>query len=150
MDLLLEIRTLFLQSVEKLKDFEDLAFSVVFQPITKQSLTKSVQSGRNALGLKPEDGPQINVLLNPVWKNKDHDDRIIEECHLLISGFEAAAMARGKASSFRFMNYSYCTQGVFQGYGEESLDHLWKVSRRYDPTGFFQKRVVGGFKLPTD
>ena len=33
------------------------------------------------------------------------------------------------------------------GYGEENVEILQKVSRKYDPEGVFQRLVSGGFKL---
>ena len=37
---------------------------------------------------------------------------------------------------------------VFDGYSAESLEQLKEASKKYDPEGFFQKVVPGGFKLP--
>jgi hypothetical protein len=33
------------------------------------------------------------------------------------------------------------------GYGEKNLEHMRKVSEKYDPEGVFQTMVPGGFKL---
>jgi len=33
------------------------------------------------------------------------------------------------------------------GYGEESLERMKGVSKKYDPEGVFQRGVPGGFKL---
>ena len=45
------------------------------------------------------------------------------------------------------MNYAYPTQDVIGSYGDENVDFLRKVSRKYDPAQVFQKLVPGGYKL---
>ncbi|KAG6355213.1 hypothetical protein INS49_004294 [Diaporthe citri] len=49
---------------------------------------------------------------------------------------------------YYYMNYADGTQDVLGSYGEERVQMALEVAARYDPTGVFQKRVVGGFKLP--
>lgn len=49
---------------------------------------------------------------------------------------------------YYYMNYADGTQDVLSSYGEENVRMALDVARKYDPTGVFQKRVVGGFKLP--
>lgn len=39
------------------------------------------------------------------------------------------------------------TREVFEWYENRSVATLQAVSRKYDPTGFFQRTVPGGFKI---
>lgn len=44
--------------------------------------------------------------------------------------------------------YSGYNQPVIKHYGPENVAKLWKVAKKYDPKGVFQKLVPGGQKLP--
>jgi hypothetical protein len=147
LDLFLELLELFRQHIQPIKSAKDLAFSLVLQPMTSQMLEKSAAAGPNALGISAKDGPYVNVLLNPVWADGVDDDAVIAASHALLKAIDQAAEARGKSARYRFLNYSYGTQKVVESYGEASGSFLREVSRKYDPKGFFQKNVPGGFKL---
>jgi FAD/FMN-containing dehydrogenase len=147
-ELLLDIQKLFRKAVEPIQQAKNLAFSVVFQPMTTHMFLNSARSGPNALGIAPDDGPYINILLNPVWSESSDDASIVETSLALLESIDAAAKVKGRWVPYRFMNYSYKSQEVIKSYGTESLRLLQDVSRKYDPEGFFQRNVPGGFKLP--
>nr|XP_036577396.1 FAD binding domain-containing protein [Colletotrichum truncatum]KAF6784367.1 FAD binding domain-containing protein [Colletotrichum truncatum] len=44
------------------------------------------------------------------------------------------------------MNYANPEQDVIGSYGEENVKFLKETAAKYDPTGFFQQRVPGGWK----
>lgn len=48
-----------------------------------------------------------------------------------------------------YANYADAAQDVIGSYPDENKQLMKAVSDAYDPTGFFQERVSGGFKLPT-
>ena len=145
--LMLEARELWLDTLKTIQDVPGLMLSLVFQPLTKGILFHSAQRGGNALGLTPNDGPLVITLLNSVHTNRVDDDRVVNVVLGLIDAIEAAAARRGKAARYRFTNYAYKNQRVFEGYGSKSVAALQAVSRKYDPNGFFQTRVPGGFKI---
>jgi hypothetical protein len=147
-ELLLEIQKLFQQYVKPLQQAKSLAYSVVFQPMTANMIARSTAAGPNALGIKLGDGPYINVLLNPVWSEASDDALMVETSLALLKAIDDAAKAKSKLVPYRFMNYSYKSQEVIESYGPEAPEVLKAVSKRYDPEGFFQKNVPGGFKLP--
>lgn len=145
--LMLDIRELWLEALRPIKVVPGLKLPLVFQPLTQGMLSKSAPRGGNSLGLTPEDGPLIVTLLNSVHTEPSDDDKVLAAALALIESIESLAAERGKASRYRFTNYAYKSQNVLQGYGKESLERLRRVSEKYDPQGFFQKAVPGGFKL---
>ncbi|KAJ4368371.1 hypothetical protein N0V83_006728 [Neocucurbitaria cava] len=147
LDLLVGVQELFRKAIEPIQGCKDLAFSIVLQPMTAQMLRRSAEAGQNALGIPADDGPYINVLINPVWSESKDDEKIVQTSLDLIEAVDKAAEAKGKAARYRFMNYSYGSQKVIESYGDESVQFLRDVSGKYDPEGFFQKNVPGGFKL---
>ena len=145
--LMLEARELWLDALKPIEAVPGLMLSLVFQPLTKGMLSASAQRGGNALGLAPDDGPLVIILLNSVHSNSADDDRVVNAVLGLIAKIEVAAAKRGKAARYRFTNYAYKNQRVFEGYGRESVMALQAVIRKYDPNGFFQRKVPGGFKI---
>ena len=51
------------------------------------------------------------------------------------------------SEEFVYMNYADATQDSFGSYGEANIEHIRCTANKYDPTGFFQERVPGGFKI---
>jgi hypothetical protein len=51
-------------------------------------------------------------------------------------------------ASFCYLNYSDISQDPLGTYGEDNIQKMREVTIKYDPTGVFQKRVPGGFKIP--
>ncbi|KAK4496428.1 hypothetical protein PRZ48_012408 [Zasmidium cellare] len=48
-----------------------------------------------------------------------------------------------------YMNYADATQDAVGSYGERNVEFMERVARTYDPEGFFQDVVSGGFKMRT-
>ncbi len=147
LQLILDIRQLWLQTLETINKVDGLMLSLVFQPLTKGILSKSAALTGNSLGLSPEDGPLVITLLNSVHINASDDKKVIAAVLDLIQQIDTLAAQKGKSARYRFTNYGYKTQRILEGYGKDSLANLRAVSNKYDPQGFFQNVVPGGFKL---
>jgi hypothetical protein len=48
---------------------------------------------------------------------------------------------------FRYLNYCDISQDPLSTYGEDNIKQMQEVAIKYDPTGVFQRRVPGGFKI---
>lgn len=47
-----------------------------------------------------------------------------------------------------YLNYALPSQDVISSYGQENVKKMRAASQNYDPDEVFQKRVVGGYKIP--
>lgn len=65
----------------------------------------------------------------------------------VISLGNSTAHEMQKSHRYIYQNYAAAEQKVFEGYGEENLESLRQVSKKYDPDGVFQKLQPGYFKL---
>lgn len=65
----------------------------------------------------------------------------------LINAIEQATKAAGVFNKYKYLNYAASFQDPIGGYGNKSVAEMRRVSREYDPQGFFQMGVPGGFKL---
>ncbi|PSN71719.1 FAD-binding domain-containing protein [Corynespora cassiicola Philippines] len=147
-DMILEAEKLFATAIEPLKAIPGFVLSLTLQPLTRQMLTESQrQEGSNSLGLEPEDGPLVIVLLASVHQNAEDDDKVVAAVQELQKKIEAVSAERGLAARYRFMNYAYKDSPVLEGYGRDAVAQLKAASKKYDPEQFFQKQVTGGFKI---
>jgi len=144
---MLDIHPLWLAAVAKVEAAPGLMFSLVFQPVTQGLITQSLTRGPNSLGLEVSDGPFVVCLINTVHANPSDDDLVSATVLDLLQLIDALAAARELGTKYRFLNYGYETQKILEGYGEASIEHLKAVSKKYDPSGFFQTMVPGGFKI---
>ena len=97
-------------------------------------------------------------------------DRIKDDCVLLVATVEVAtpeqsatigfpklkaavdeidayAASVGGDVGFRYLNYCDRSQDPFKSYGAENVKLMKDAATKYDPTGVFQTRVPGGFKI---
>ncbi|KAH8593611.1 hypothetical protein B0O99DRAFT_742606 [Bisporella sp. PMI_857] len=144
---MLDIRVIWQEAVAKLQVVEGLMFSFVFQPVSKAVLAQSLAHGPNSLGLKESDGPFVVCLINPLYTNSSDDELVLSIVLDLIQKVDALAVTQGVSVPYRFMNYGYKTQKILEGYGAANVAKLKAVSKKYDPTGFFQTQVPGGYKI---
>ncbi|KAL2292456.1 hypothetical protein FJTKL_09427 [Diaporthe vaccinii] len=60
---------------------------------------------------------------------------------------EAFAQSIDKSVKFRYLNYSDISDDPLATYGDDNVKQMREVANKYDPTGVFQTRVPGGFKI---
>ncbi len=60
---------------------------------------------------------------------------------------DQATRAAGLFNRFKYLNYAAPFQDPISSYGPVSKAQLQAVSKKYDPEGFFQAGIPGGFKL---
>lgn len=144
-----DVRALGAEAAKSLSTVPGFILALAFQPLTKGLLTTSAAAGGNSLGLTPEDGPLVVNLLQTLHAEAVDDEKVKTSMLGLIKSIEDLAAKKGKSSRYKFTNYSYKTQDPIAGYGPESVSTLRAVSKKYDPHGFFQKSVPGGYKIPT-
>ena len=87
------------------------------------------------------------TLLYCTHEGVENDDKMEKACLRLTDEIDTASAKKGLDARYRFMNYGYKGQKILEGYGEENVEKLKAVSQKYDPDGFFQTAVPGGFKL---
>lgn len=64
-----------------------------------------------------------------------------------IEEIEAYAKELDADVPFRYLNYCDGSQDPLRSYGEENVRKMKAAATKYDPTGVFQTRVPGGFKI---
>ncbi|EME84612.1 uncharacterized protein MYCFIDRAFT_117579, partial [Pseudocercospora fijiensis CIRAD86] len=125
----------------------DIVCSASFQPIPRIITSKAETTGGNVLGYRPEDGNIVNVLSSVTWGSSIHDDRVETAFQKLYMEGKNLAKEMGVWQRSIYLNYADKWQDPIGGYGEDEVEFLRNVSKKYDPKGLFQKALPGGFKL---
>lgn len=107
----------------------------------------SLARGGNALGLDPNDGNIVLIVLSISW-NDSADDIAMDSCaSSFVEQVERLAGSRGMLHRWKYLNYAAQWQDPIAGYGHANKEKLRAASRKYDPDQIFQKQVPGGYKL---
>ena len=110
-----------------------------------QRIPANVQG--NSLGLGSSRGPLVLCLLSITWNNVEDDKLIYRVAETLIGAIESATKTAGLFDKYKYLNYAANFQDPISSYGNESVSRLRQVSAKFDPKGFFQAGMPGGFKL---
>ncbi|KAF5722353.1 6-hydroxy-D-nicotine oxidase [Fusarium mundagurra] len=86
------------------------------------------------------------VLISALWPNSAVNSNVEERAKKVLTVWEKDARAKGLLQRFQYLNYAAPYQSPFESYGDDELEFLKSISRKYDPAQLLQKRV-GGFKL---
>ncbi|KAL7907982.1 hypothetical protein GGI35DRAFT_76225 [Trichoderma velutinum] len=124
-----------------------VTWNFAFEPLPSVMISHSAATGGNVLGLKPEDGNSIVLLFSGLWPNSSSSDSIYQKGRDTFAAIKTVAERKGALRKFEYLNYAGPHQSPLASYGADSLNFLRQVSQKYDPTGVFQHKVPGGFKL---
>lgn len=129
----------------RLVNVKGMSWTLVLQPLLPDWVRKG---DANPLGLHDcSDEPLVIVSFTVNWAERKDDEFVTTMTRRTVEQIDAVAAANKTGHRYRYLNYCAEWQKPFKGYGEENLQFLQRVSRRYDPDGLFQRGCVGGFKL---
>ena len=148
LSLLTSVFDLWKTSTSKIARVAGLSYALSIQALPPSVTSKSGPLGGNSLGLHPSaDGPLIICLLTISWNSAADDATVAQVGRGLINQIDQASRSRGLFHRFKYLNYADADQDPIAGYGPEVRARLRTVSGKYDPLGFFQRAMPGGFKL---
>lgn len=132
---------------------QQYAFAKPVAELTFQALPPSPKNGTtspNSLGFSSSDHPEKNMLFLQIiftFEDAAATDGFEEALKDLVRLVEDVSREEGVWHPFKYLNFAASFQDPFEGYGSDVVGRLEAVARKYDPSGVFQKRVPGGFKL---
>ncbi|KAL4738957.1 FAD-binding domain-containing protein [Aspergillus similis] len=106
-----------------------------------------VTNGTNSLGQAAGETDVVIGLVTVAFDNASDQERALDGLRSIVNSHIRVLRNAGLYIPFKYLNYADKSQDPFSSYGEQRKAHLQTVSRRYDPTGLFQRGVPGGFKL---
>lgn len=146
-DLATAAKDIFFEELPAIYDIDGLLPAISLQVLTEPILEKTTRNGGNALGLDPKGGPIMNGLVAIKWKLQADDERVNDFARKVVDRAVATAKAKGKFEKYLYMNYASPEEDVVASYGSENKARLQSISKKYDPTGVFEKLQPGYFKL---
>ena len=112
-----------------------------------QRLPTTLSTNVNLLGLPSDAHSLLLCLITLTWASSADDALVNSFGENLLNSFEQVTKAAGVFNQFKYLNYAGAFQDPLDSYGAANKAKLIAASKKYDPAGFFQKAVPGGFKL---
>ena len=125
-----------------LADVEGLQLVLLIQP-------HPVTNGTNSLGLPAGETDLVISVVTAAYSNAADDGIVQSGMQKIVDTHERILRREGIYIPYQYLNYADISQDPIGSYGKDIKARLRAVSRKYDPEGFFQYRVPGGFKLFT-
>lgn len=103
------------------------------------------------LGLDRHNRSRVIAAVGAILFSGNYDDQDVAKVYRLSMAvnqrIKAFAASIGALDEFVYLPYADATQDPLGSYGKKNSDHIRRVAKHYDPSGFFQRRVPGGFKI---
>jgi xanthine dehydrogenase iron-sulfur cluster and FAD-binding subunit A len=122
---------------------------IEFQPVTNTMVDNSDKRGGNILGLEPivKDGPVLMWLVSLTVDTEANQEVILPIAREFVAAINQKEQAAGHFVDWIYLNYAWKDEKPYSHYGQDNLDLLSAVSRKYDPNGVFQKLRQTGFRF---
>jgi hypothetical protein len=87
------------------------------------------------------------MLISALWPDSAFNKVVEQTAGKITEDIIRVANEQGLLHEFQYINYADPSQNPIASYGVENVNFLMNVSRKYDPSGIWQRQVPGGFKL---
>ncbi|KAK8075472.1 FAD-binding domain-containing protein [Apiospora hydei] len=116
-------------------------------PSLPRATPTPVTNGTNSLGLTAGES-DVTMLDFTIAYNNPADDQMVEsQLATVVAQQKKAVQDRGLLIPYIYLNYADKSQDPIGSYGGQAKDKLKAASKKYDPTGMFQKALRGGYKV---
>ena len=149
LDFAVELHAEFVSDLSQSIGADNFLTSMFFQPLPAYFADIGKRKGGNVLGLEHIPGNAIIWVFAAGITNGTDAEVAVAEATL------AAAVAKMKrytedhesGADWIYVNYAGAQQDPIASAGADNVAFMRKIAESYDPEGFWQERVPGGFKL---
>lgn len=138
----------FVETLKRSIDADKYISYLFFQPLPSYMATIADRKGGNMLGL---DSAHHNAILWTISLTIDVGEAALAlaqaELDVLTAQIKEASRFYKGDMDFVYLNYADVSQDSLGTYSAANIQHMRKAAAKYDPTGVFQKRIPGGFKI---
>ncbi|KAI0106766.1 FAD-binding domain-containing protein [Daldinia grandis] len=122
--------------------------SMVLQPLPRSFARHSVARGGNMFGIERLQDDCVLLVAAVEVETPEISSQVgFPTLKGAIAEIESYARSLNGDIEFLYLNYCDGSQDPFSTYGEENIKKMKEAAAKYDPTGVFQTRVPGGFKI---
>ncbi|KAH8658082.1 hypothetical protein BX600DRAFT_482576 [Xylariales sp. PMI_506] len=125
-------------------EFWTMAF---FQPLLPFYAKKGHDRGPNVMGLDQIEEDALIFLAAIHVKEVDMYEFGDKQCREWLRKSEDFARERGTHLDWLYLNYADSSQDPLNTFGARNINKIKAAADKYDPTGVFQTRCPGGFKI---
>ncbi|KAK1476664.1 FAD binding domain-containing protein [Colletotrichum tamarilloi] len=138
----------FVKSLQSSIGPEAFGTMIFLQPVGMDHGNIAKQRGGNMLGLERLKSNAIMWTGGVYVLTNDADFAVAEACLTSMSDkIQRFAKSVGGDMDLAYLNYASPRQDAIAGYGPQNVEFIREVAAKYDPSGAFQTRVPGGFKI---
>lgn len=143
------VRDAWAASVTTVEGVAGITWSLSLEPLPPAIYERHAHD--NAMGLTGRGGKALVVtLLTALWSDAADDAAVEAAGEALFEDIKGAAQGLGEYDPYLYLNYANTAgwqSSPIASYGWGSTARLRQTSAKVDPSGVFQKKVPGGFKL---
>ncbi|KAK9781362.1 hypothetical protein SCARD494_14103 [Seiridium cardinale] len=125
----------------------DFVTQAMFQSIPTIFSQHSVENGGNVLGLDRENENLVMLLYTLAVNGAEQEAIAQEQMRKFGDATMEYATSIDAAADWKYINYAYQQQDPLGSYGAENVAKIQAAALKYDPSGIFQTRAPGGFKI---
>jgi FAD/FMN-containing dehydrogenase len=123
---------------------------IEIQPLAPYLVDISAAKGGNMLGLERNPRTRLYFSLGATLFTPSSVAQLPQVYQKVAAAAEKVvsyAESIGSGDDFVYLPYADASQNPLGSYGSANVQYMERVAEEYDPEGFFQRRVPGGFKL---
>lgn len=123
---------------------------IEMQPLPTYFVEHGIQKGGNVLGLDQNLHNRLYFSLGATLLTPDSVKQlplVYQKVAAASRRVEVFAQSVGSGEKFQYLPYADASQNPLGSYGAANVQFLKQVAKAYDPDGFFQRMVPGGFKI---
>lgn len=125
----------------------DFIAQAIFQSIPTVFSEHSNEKGGNILGLNRETENVVMLLFTLAVNGVEQEAVAQEQMRKFGEATMEYASSIDAAADWVYINYAYQQQDPLASYGAENVAKIQAAALKYDPSGIFQSRAPGGFKV---
>lgn len=119
----------------------------IFQGLPTIIFEHGTQKGGNVLGMDSVRDNSVMMQVIFAFENANVEDEARSRLVSYRETVKQESVKRGLDVDFEYLNYADKTQNPLSTYGAANIAFMQEVAAKYDPSGIFQTRQPGGFKL---
>lgn len=125
----------------------DFITQCMFQPLPTIFAKHGTARGGNVLGIDRMTDNAVLWLATLAVKGADQEEFGRAKMSAWVKSVGEFAKSVGSDVEWQYLNYADYSQDPLGSYGRENIELVRAAAEKYDPTGVFQSRVPGGFKI---
>lgn len=125
----------------------DFVTQAMFQSIPTIIAQHGAERGGNVLGLDRETDNVVMLLFTLAVNGPEQEAVAKEQMRKFGEATMEYARSLDAAVEWEYINYAYDWQDPLATYGQENIDRIRAAAAKHDPSGIFQNRAPGGYKI---